>query len=242
MKAFSFLILFLLCAATLDAQTQAPAEAEKLYAEGMELKKQQKYAEAVTKFTQAIAIYPWHFDYWHERGYVRIDLGQYHEAIADFSYMLFFSPTHLRARLERAYALNQIGNSEDALKEYKIAAEQHPTDYQAQYEYGYILIDFEDFAKGAEYMKKAAALKPDSGDPLYELGYAYLKSQEFQKALDAFVASRDKLGDSTPKEYYLHVADCQAIVGKKAEACENYRKAEELGVKNAAATRASFCK
>jgi len=242
MKKQFFLLLFLIiCGCTL-AQTQPPAEAEKLFNEGVDLKTKQQYPEAVAKFTAAIAIYPWHFDYWHQRGYVRIDMGQYHEAIADFSYMLCFSPKHLRARLERAYALKQIGNLKEALEEYRIATQDHPGDYQANYEYGYMLIDFEEYTKAAEYMKKAAELNPESGDPLYELAFAYLKTQQYQKALDTFQNAQAKLGERTPLQYYLHVADCQVKLGKKADACANYTKAEQLKVEGAAAARAANCK
>lgn len=93
MKKLFFLLLLLICGLA-QAQTQPPAEAEKLFNEGLDLKSKQQYAEAVQKFTEAITIFPWSFDYWHQRGFVRIDMGQYHEAIADFSYMLCFSPKH----------------------------------------------------------------------------------------------------------------------------------------------------
>lgn len=241
MKKVIFLFLITISGFA-QAQTQPPAEAEKLFNEGLDFKSKQQYAEAVQKFSEAIAIFPWSFDYWHQRGYVRIDMGQYHEAIADFSYMLFFSPKHLRARLERAFALKQIGNTREALEEYRIAAQDHPTDFQANYEYGYTLIDFEEYTKAVEYMKKAAELNPESGDPLYELGYAYLKSQQYQKALDSFINAHAKLGARTPPKYYLHIADCQVKLGKKAEACANYIKAEQLNVEGAAAARATNCK
>ncbi|MBN8576325.1 MAG: tetratricopeptide repeat protein [Cytophagales bacterium] len=242
MKNHLLSLFFLISCTNLYAQTQAPAEAEKLFNEGLAFKGQKKYAEAIQKFTDAIAVFPWSFDYWHQRGYVRIDLGQYHEAIADFSYMLYFSPTHLRARMERAYALKRIGNLREALKEYQIAVQEHPTDYQAHYEYGYMLIDFEEYTKAIEQMKLAAELNPTSGDPLYELAYCYKKTQQSQLALDNFNASREKLGDRIPVGYYLHVAECQLQLGKKSEACLNLQKAEQLGVEGAAQARKENCR
>ncbi|MCW5910527.1 MAG: tetratricopeptide repeat protein [Cyclobacteriaceae bacterium] len=242
MKKYYTLLLFLLLCGWADAQSQPPAEAEKLFNEGLDYKSRQQYAEAVDKFTQAIAVFPWSFDYWHQRGYVRIDMGQYHEAIADFSYMLYFSPKHLRARMERAFALKQIGNAREALEEYRVAVQDHPADFQAHYEYGYSLIDFEEYTKGIEHMKKASELNPESGDPLYELAFCYLKTKQYQTALDTFKSAQAKLGDRTPPGYYFHIAECQVKLGKKAEACTNFEKAEQLKVQGAAEARVANCK
>lgn len=242
MKTYLSILLLFIISFVAKAQEQIPAEADKLFKEGMELKGKGSYAEAVSKFTAAIAVYPWMFDYWYQRGFVRIDMEQYHEAIADFSYMLCFDPTHLRAHMERAYALKQIGQLKAASLDYKAAVDSHPQDYKANYELGYVLIDLEDYTNAITYLKKATEISPTNADPFYELGYAYKMTNQYDKAIEVFLQSMQKTSGSVPDNMYFSLGDCYLKIGKKEEACKHFAKAKELGVEGMDDVIATNCK
>src|SRR5215813_4998078 len=76
---------------------------------GISLKAQQKYAEALPCFDNAIALDPNFANAHYNRGNLLIELGRFTEAIAGFDRAIAINPQHVHAWKSRGNALHELG-------------------------------------------------------------------------------------------------------------------------------------
>jgi tetratricopeptide (TPR) repeat protein len=112
MKRLVFLIiLIVLIPALISGQS-----ARKYYKAGKEFAEMQKYDDAITQYSAAIAIEPLNGDYYYTRGLTYQILKKFDEARADFEKVILFTPKDVDATISLAQICNSTGKYEEALR------------------------------------------------------------------------------------------------------------------------------
>jgi tetratricopeptide (TPR) repeat protein len=103
------------------SQSQGSQSSAFWYAQGDALAQQDRYAEALTKFDQAIALQPNYQEALVFRGVVLIHLGRYQEALESCDRAIAICPNHTEAWIFRGAALHQLGDYRAAYISYEHA-------------------------------------------------------------------------------------------------------------------------
>jgi tetratricopeptide (TPR) repeat protein len=114
-----------------DPQDSPPQDSQSSafwYAQGDALAQQDRYAEALTKFDQAIALQPNYHEALVFRGVVLIHLGRYQEALESCDRAIAIRRNHAEAWIFRGAALHQLGDYRAAYISYEHAlGHAHPS-------------------------------------------------------------------------------------------------------------------
>lgn len=211
MRALSaaLLITALACSATAQ-ETAAPAhppQAVELYNEGLELAQTGKYAEARSKFEEALGIAADFTEARYNLGLVLRQLGEKEAAVNELQKSLDGSPQPALACQLLGQTLAELGRTDEAVQAYRDAMNHDETLTNLHYTIADIVYKA---AKTDEDKAKAlaayeAALKAAPRDPAARKAYRvvakmYYKAAAYEKALDAYV----KASKLSPKDADLH--------------------------------------
>jgi tetratricopeptide (TPR) repeat protein len=175
---------------------QAEAErtysaADKLFLKGNALYAEQKFAEAVAAYGEAILLDPENWGYYLNLGLSQKKAGQPEEALAAFRKAAELNPESYSANKEAGEALAKANQYGEAKSYYEKAAALSPDDPDAQYNLGVCLINVGESEAALPRFQKAVELNPDSADAYYQLGTILIgqnKTPEACAALEKFLA------------------------------------------------------
>jgi RNA polymerase sigma factor (sigma-70 family) len=103
-----------------------PPDARELYEVGLKLEKEKRYDEAVTAFSQALAIAPDYYDALFSRAGIfafahpELNRRADEKAAADYTRALEIDPRNVSARHNRAMVYRNLGNDEAAIADYTV--------------------------------------------------------------------------------------------------------------------------
>jgi predicted O-linked N-acetylglucosamine transferase (SPINDLY family) len=132
---------------------------------GITLKAQQKYAEALPCFDNAVALDPDFANAHYNRGNLLIELGRFTEAIAGFDKAITINPQHVHAWKSRGNALHGLARFTDALASYDQALAIAPDDAGAWTSRGEMLRCLERFEDALASFDKALSINPEIPQP-----------------------------------------------------------------------------
>lgn len=102
------------------------AEANSLYREGRQYADQQRFADAIPLFDQAIQANPRYAQAYNSRCYAYLRLKDYDKAVADCSQAIQFDPSYANAYQNRGVALHFKGDQAAANEDFKRVAALQP--------------------------------------------------------------------------------------------------------------------
>lgn len=193
-KYFSSAIILLLAFINGKAQN-----ATALYNEGLELKKQNKAAEALKKFKEAITLKAGYTEALYEAGWCQNELKAYGDAIKSLRTVFITWPKTAKVNFELGYAFEKSGKTDSALVYYNRCLDINP-DYSSVYrQLGNIAYEKEEYAKGLEQFEKyeAKATTPTTDYSYwYRKGYMYNAIKKYAEAKTALLKSEASKNDN----------------------------------------------
>ena len=170
---------------------KALSEADRAFLKGNKLYAEQKYAEAVAAYGEAIGLDPANWAYRLNLGLAHKKSGGSEEALAAFSKAAELNPESYSANKETGEALAKAGQFAEAKPFYEKAAGLSPDDPDAQYNLGVCQVNLGDPEAALPRFAKAVELNPDYADAYYQMASILIsqnKVPEAKAALEKFLA------------------------------------------------------
>ena len=212
------LIVFalLLLPSFLFAQSEAPlnqGKANELANKGYDKFRNGEFAEALEIYNQAISLDPTKAHYFENRGHIKKGLQQWENALKDYQKANELKPN---ATYETYFQAGEILNKE--LKNYEKAREM--------------------YTKAIEVQK----LNKNTSDTYliyFNIGNTFLKQEKYKEAIESYNEAV-KL-EPTHANTYINRGFAQYNTRNKELACENWKKAKELGLDMADEYIENYC-
>ena len=156
--------------------------AEDYLEEGNVFYEQEKFEEAIEKYTQAIEIEPKLSDAYNNRGVVRHALEDFEGAIADYTKVIKLNPNSMDAYNNRGVVKYDLEDYQGAIRDYTQALKLNPNFADAYYNRGVARYELREYQEAIEDYTEAIKNNPEFADAYYERGNAYSYSGDPQKA------------------------------------------------------------
>ncbi len=165
--------------------------ADKSFLKGNKFYTEQKYAEAVAAYEEAVGLDPGHWGYQLNLGLSLKKAGQPEAALAAFRKAAELNPESYSANKETGEALGMAKQFAEAKPFYEKAAALSPDDPDAQYNLGVCLVNTGESEAALPRFQKAVELKPDYAEAYYQMGTILIgqnKAAEACASLEKFLA------------------------------------------------------
>lgn len=210
---------------------QEPGNAQALVDRGNARADLGQFESAIADFDQAIKLKPDDARAFYRRGLAYSDLGKYPRAIEDFDKAIALKPDAADALGDRGLAYAQTGKYEQAIADFSKVIAIDPDLGVAYVSRGMVYDRTRQFDRALADYDRAVKLKP--GDPFALRGRAMVEFETKQYAgaigdCDKAIALKPDYADA-----YLIRGEAKLLLGRKAEAEIDSRKAAELQSKPA---------
>jgi tetratricopeptide (TPR) repeat protein len=159
------------------------SESDKLFVQGNKLLAENKPAEAVASYEEAIKLNQNQWAYYFNLGLAYKKLQKSDEARAAFAKALEFNPGSYSGGKELAESLAKAGNYEEAKSLYLKAVEISADDPDVFYNLGLCQASTGEAEAAIDSFTKCIALKPDYADAYYQLGTLYVGQNKVSEAV-----------------------------------------------------------
>lgn len=163
-----------------------------LYNEGLKLRQEKKYKEAVEKFSKATLANPNHFDSQYEMGWCLNELKSYSDAIIALRKARNLNPGMAKVHFELGYAFQQSSNPDSANKCYDRCLSINPKYSLAFKQKGYISYLKDDFNQALDFFKGYESV---ASQEINDYLYWYRKGYSFN-AIDNYDSAKVALNRS----------------------------------------------
>ena len=193
----------------------------KTIADIINLKNEEKYAEAIKKSASAFKMYKDNCFY-NEIYDCLIRQNKRNDAIKILEKMLKLEPESLIINKRLAYNYFAINNYKQALKYYKFVIELEPLSSENYFNAGSMYHYLKDYKKAYHYYYTAIKLNPKNILALNNLGIVYYEAKNYEQAIDIFQKAI-KLDAQHPEAYH-HFGVIMREYKKDLELSELYLK------------------
>lgn len=177
---------------TVDAEAAKNySAADKSFLKGNKLYAEQKYAEAVSAYGEAIALDSGNWGYRLNLGLSLKKAGRLDEALTAFRKAAELNPESYSANKETGEALAMAKQFAEAKPFYEKAVALSPDDPDAQYNLGVCLVNIGESEAALPRFQKAVEIKPDYAEAHYQIGTILIgqnKAAEACASLEKFLA------------------------------------------------------
>jgi len=194
---------------------------------------------AADKYTAAIKLNPTYDRAYYSRGLVYDALHDTKDAIADYNKTLFLKPKKADVYSSRGWAYFEAGDTKSALNNYDTAISLDPKYSEAYNNRGWAYYVTGDKKAAMPDFDKAIALNPSFTKPYYNRAAIKVSSNDFNGAIKDY----DLLIKMNPKDDIAYYSRGIARMNMNdPKACEDWKKAEDLGNKDATQLLLQHCK
>ena len=165
--------------------------ADKSFLKGNKLYAEQKFAEAVAAYEEAVVLGPGNWGYRLNLGLSQKKAGQPEAALAAFRKAVELNPESYSANKETGEALAITKQFAEARPFYEKAVALSPDDPDGQYNLGVCLVNVGESEAALPRFQKAVELKPDYAEAYYQMGTILIgqnKAAEACASLEKFLA------------------------------------------------------
>lgn len=165
--------------------------------------------------------------------------GKYEEAVKAYSETLSLDPSNVQVLYGRARAKEEMGNYEGAIQDYSTALKHDDRNVKVLIGLGDVYYNQKDFANALFYYEQATNFEKNNAYALFKEGRAHHKLGNVEEAMDRYddaLRENPDLGEA-----YLFRGALKVSQKKTGAACEDFRKAKSLGVKEAEEALGSYC-
>jgi len=159
------------------------SEADRLFLQGNKFYSEQKYAEAVAAYQEALKLNPQQWAYYFNLGLSYKKMGQKEEALKAFRQAQSLNPESFSANKELGESLAKEGNFEEARHYYEKAVLINPEDMDAFYNLGICWLNLGELEKAVEAFEKVLQLNKDYAEAYYQLGTIFISLNRVNEAI-----------------------------------------------------------
>ena len=181
---------------------------------------------AVNAYDKALSLNPDLVVAYHNRGMVKITLGQWEAALADYDAAIARKPDYAEAYYSRAFVKEVLDQREAALADYDAAIAQKPDYNQAYYNRGMVKNALGQLEAAIADFDAAIAQKPDYNQAYYRRGVAKEALGQWEAALADYDEAIRLYPDNT--EAYFSRGNAKAQQERIDEARQDLEKALNL--------------
>lgn len=197
---------------------------------------------AIEDYNKALKYRPDDADSYSNRGVSKASLGDLEGAMKDFQKAIALDSTNYMAYSNSGSALFKLGRYKEAMIYYDKSIEIKPNYGDAYGNRGGARFQLGDLQGAMQDFNKALQLNPEY--PLAYFNRAIIKQQElkdYKGAIeDCSKAIKYKRRNVYPEAYYVR-AQCKVELNQIQSACNDFQKALQLGVKQAARDIQKYC-
>lgn len=221
---FKPLPVYFICLLIVGKASAQLSNTDNAYDEGISLKNEQRYSEALTAFKDAIGKTPDNINALFEAGWLCNELKDYENAINYLQDAKQLKPSP-SIYFELGYAYENTGRKDAAKEHYKMSLELYPKYYDAHKHLGDIFYDEGNYTMALNYYRKyfEATKTPDT--------YYYYKAGRCANDLKDYVDARlylEKYEPDTRKDFAIKYAEtgyAYFMTGYNDDAVNAYQKA-----------------
>ncbi len=177
MKNYLFL-LFIVCSATLKAQTADPLQ--KAFAESYRLEQAQDFAAAIKPLTAVYAATSYEINV--RLGWLNYNAGEYPQALSYYKTAMELMPYSVEAKLGYALPLAAMGNWNEVVDVYHKILATDPQNAVANYRLGAIYYARAAYETAKAHTEKVVNLYPFDYDSVILLAWINLQMKDYRKA------------------------------------------------------------
>ncbi|MDP4117140.1 MAG: tetratricopeptide repeat protein, partial [Bacteroidota bacterium] len=192
-------------------------------------------------FDKAIQINPCCSDYYFDRADIECHLQNYAAAIDNYNNAIRLNPNRYLAYVNRALAKIALGDYSSALEDFDILIdEKNIITVEVYFFHGYAKYFLKEYADAIEDLDFVIQRRPDFAFP-------YIKNPHSENVSEKCSSALTNSGEAGETVWYKGVAFyirglCKQMLNDISAACEDWRKAESLGSKEAAELLIKYCK
>jgi tetratricopeptide (TPR) repeat protein len=160
------------------------SESDKFFLKGNKLFNENKFAEAVTSYEEAIRLSQSQWAYHFNLGLAYKKMDKSEEARAAFARALELNPDAFSVHKELAESLAKAGNYEEAKALYRKALEISADDPDIFYNLGLCEVSTGESEAALDSFSRCIALKPDFADAYYQRGTLYIGQNKTKEAVE----------------------------------------------------------
>lgn len=201
-----------------------------------------KYNEALNDYNQVISFNPPKvIDAYYKRGFAKKELGDYTGAIADFTKVLAMDSLYGKAWFGMATAKFLLNDYTGAIGDYTKEIQINPGFYDAYLMRGTARSDMGDVRGAIADFSQAIAVTPDIAEAWFNRANSWFKLNEPDSALADYTRV---IGLNPPKVSQAYYFRGGAYLKKnmQQEACNDFKKAAELGYTPASGAIGKYCR
>ena len=205
---------------------QRIAQAEELYALGLQQLLQEDWERALVFFTESANRNPDNADTYFQIGYCKAKLGQYLEAVNFYKQAIRMKPRDEEAYTNLCGAYNMLGNFKDAIESCQQAIQIRWDLAVAHNNLAWSYHKLGRYAEAIESCQQAIKIKPDYALAHFNLGNNYQALGRYSEAIESYKQAIRFNPDHAESHLNLGAAYHQA--GQYEEAAESYKQAVRL--------------
>ena len=154
-------------------------------------------AEAITHFSNAIALNPQFFSAYNSRGVAYARQGATEPALQNYNIALSLDANRLTVYNNRAILLFRIGDSEAAIRDYNAVLAIDPSNAQAYRSRGFLHHYQGDIVNALRDLNKALELSPNDGRCFVHRGFVWLSLSEWSRAKQELMLGSESVDVAT---------------------------------------------
>lgn len=205
------------------ATNAAPVNVAPLFAQGLQLHEQGRFAEAERLYMEVLAARPEHFDALQMLGLIRLAKGDPADALKLVCKAMQMRQPAPQILLNHGIILHALKRSEEALASFEQALKQKSKFAEAHNNKGAVLADLGRHEEAMPCFRRALQLKPNYDEAHYNLGSSLRSLRRYEEA----IASFDRALALHPNYAKIHNNRGSAYegLGRVQEALADYEKA-----------------
>jgi tetratricopeptide (TPR) repeat protein len=195
--------------------------------------------DAIREFSRAIAIKPDYIEAYMGRAKCKVKLGQNEAALSDYEQILKINPKETEAYKNRGIIKNSIKDYQGALSEYNKGLKIDPENFELFMYRGLAKADMDEKKGALQDLKKAVSIS-NNYMALYELAETEYRFGDNESALSDYTKAINEKPDYAV--LYFKRGNLKSETGDKEGACSDWKKAGQLGNKDARDKIKKLCK
>ena len=166
--------------------------------------------------------------------------GRYQEAVEAYSQNLEINPDNVAILYSRARAYEELNDYESAIADFQAALKYDDRNVKVLLSLGDIFYKQKKFDNALFYYEQATDLESNNPNALFNAGRAHHKLGNVKEAMSLYEAAIRE--DKNFGEAYLFRGALKVSQKKNKAACDDFRKAQKLGIRDAAEAVQKYCR